>query len=165
MQTLYELTGQYKELLEMVNDPDVDEEVLKDTLDGIDGEIEVKADGYAKISKTLESDISALEAEEKRLKVRRQGLENKRKLLLSRLEQAMRETGKLKFKTPLFSFSIAKNGGKQPISVTEDIEQIPKEFLIPQPPKVDNEKVRELLKEKEVEWARLEPRGESLKIK
>lgn len=46
---LYELTGQYLTLQEMVEDETVDSEVLRDTMKGLDGEIEEKADAYASI--------------------------------------------------------------------------------------------------------------------
>ena len=48
MATLYELTDEYRQLLEMMEDDTVDPEILKDTLEAVDGEIEVKADGCAK---------------------------------------------------------------------------------------------------------------------
>lgn len=44
MATLYELTDEYKQLLDMLEDDTVDPELLKDTLEAVDGEIEVKAD-------------------------------------------------------------------------------------------------------------------------
>ena len=47
MSTLYELTNDYLTLLDMAEDPDVEEDVLRDTMEGIEGEIEIKADGYA----------------------------------------------------------------------------------------------------------------------
>ena len=48
MATLYELTGQFKELLEMIEAEEMDLDTLRDTLEAIEGEIEYKADGYAK---------------------------------------------------------------------------------------------------------------------
>ena len=41
--TLYELTDDYLALLSMVDDPDVDEQTLLDTMEGIKGELEDKA--------------------------------------------------------------------------------------------------------------------------
>ena len=45
--TLYELTEQFQALQDMAYDPEVDEQTLKDTMEGLWGEIEDKADGYA----------------------------------------------------------------------------------------------------------------------
>lgn len=48
MSTIYELTEDYLRLLELAEDPDTDPEAFADTLEGLDGEIEIKAEGYAK---------------------------------------------------------------------------------------------------------------------
>lgn len=77
----------------------------------------------------------------------------------------MQAIGKEKFKTSLFSFSIQKNGGKEPLVIDGSIEDIPGKFLVPQPPVVNNDAVRALLVEKQVDWAHLEPRGVHLGIR
>ena len=41
--TLYELTAEFQELLNMMEDPEVDDQVLADTLAAVAGEIEAKA--------------------------------------------------------------------------------------------------------------------------
>lgn len=163
--TLYELTEQFQALQDMAYDPEVDEQTLKDTMEGLWGEIEDKADGYAKIIFGINADIEKLQEEERRLKARRQSLENRAKWLKDNLESNMREMGKTKFKTALFSFNIQKNGGLEPLVITGLIDDIPGKYLIPQPPKPDSEKIRALLAEKQVDWAHLEPRGESLRIR
>ena len=162
---LYELTEQYLALQEMAYDPEVDEQVFQDTMEGLWGEIEDKADGYAKIILGMKADIEALRAEEMRLAARRKGLETRSSQLKDNLEANMRDMGKMKFKTALFSFNIQKNCGLQPLVIDGLIEDIPGRFLIPQPPVPNNEAIRSLLAEKQVEWAHLEPRGESLRIR
>ena len=49
MESLYELTEQYAAVRDMLFDEDVDEQVINDTLESIEGAIEMKADNYAKI--------------------------------------------------------------------------------------------------------------------
>lgn len=145
MATLYELTTEYMELLAMLEDPDVDEDLIADTLEGIDGELEVKADGYARVMRQMDADAKAIKAEEERLANRRKSLENRAANLKSRLQQMMEITGKVKFKTELFSFGIQKN----PAAVVIDeqyIENIPEEYLIRQDPKIDRAKLKEDLK-------------------
>lgn len=145
MATLYELTSEYMELLAMLEDPDVDEDLIADTLEGIDGELEVKADGYARVMRQMDADAKAIKAEEERLANRRKSLENRAANLKSRLQQMMEITGKVKFKTELFSFGIQKN----PAAVVIDeqyIENIPEEYLIRQDPKIDRAKLKEDLK-------------------
>lgn len=163
--SLYQLTEEYATVLEMLCDEDIEMQTVLDTLEGLDGEIEDKADNYAKIIKILTSDVDALKAEEERLHSRRKSFENRAQALKENLQANLEFIGKTKFKTALFSFSVAQNGGKQPLTITEHLDEIPGKYLIPQPPKVDTEAVRSLLEEKEVEWARLEPRGKSLRIR
>ncbi|MBQ2085446.1 MAG: siphovirus Gp157 family protein [Oscillospiraceae bacterium] len=145
MATIYELTDEYVELLNMLEDPDIDPDVLADTMEGLSGEIEVKADGYAKVIAELNSAIAGLKAEIERLTNRKTTMENNVKYLKSTLQFAMETTGKTKFKTELFSFGIQKN----PASVVIDepyLENIPDKYLIPQDPKIDKVKIKEDLK-------------------
>ena len=164
-ESLYELTEQYQILQDMSYDPEVDEQALRDTMEGLWGEIEEKADGYARIITGMEADIEALRNEEARLYTRRKRLEERKKWLKDNLEANMRGIGKTKFKTALFSFNIQKNGGLQPLIIDGAIDDIPGRFLIPQDPVPNNEAIRSLLAEKQVDWAHLEPRGESLRIR
>ena len=48
MASLYELTGQMAYLYQLLEDPEAEDQVILDTMQGIDFEIEEKADGYAK---------------------------------------------------------------------------------------------------------------------
>ena len=65
--TLYEITDEYRQLLEMAEDPDMDPEVLRDTIEAIDADLDDKADGYAKVIRTMEAEEAGLDAEIKRL--------------------------------------------------------------------------------------------------
>lgn len=160
--TLYELTDSFKQVLELAQDPSIDPQAIKDTLEGIEGEIEYKADGYAKVIKELEGDSDKLDAEVKRLTERKQVLQNNIKNMKQSLTVAMQTTGKTKFKTDLFSFNVQKN---PPSLKIDDDTKIPKEFYIPQEPKVDTTAIKELLKKGEVlDYAHLE-QGESVRIR
>ena len=165
MSSLYELTEAYDTVLEMLYDPEVDEQTVIDTLDGIEGEIEEKADNYAKLIRELKADADKLAEEERRIAARRKSLESRADRLKRNLQANLEFIGKTKFKTALFTFSISPNGGLQPLTITENLGEIPGKYLIPQPPVPDKDKIRELLKSKEVEWAHLEPRGKSLRIR
>lgn len=136
---LYELSLAFQEVQNMELDP----EVMKDTLDSIEDAIESKAENIAKLVRNLESDVSAYKEEEERLKTKRQATENKVKWLKTYLEDNMKLSGKTKFKSGMFNFSIQKN----PVSVNITDERIiPEEFLIQQPPKVDKTSLKEVLK-------------------
>ena len=47
-------------VMDMLEDEEVDEQTIIDTLEALDGEIENKADNYAKIIRSLESDIDGI---------------------------------------------------------------------------------------------------------
>ena len=145
MATLYELTDDYLNLLDMAQDPDCDLEVFKDTLEGLDYEIEDKADGYAKVIRELTARAEGLKAEIERLTNRKKAIETNIDNMKRSLENAMIITGKTKFKTDLFSFGIQKN---TPTVIIDEqyIENIPEEYLIEQDPKIDKAKIKEDIK-------------------
>ena len=126
MANIYDLTGKYLQLQQLIEYGEMDEEVLADTLEAIDGEIEEKADGYAKIIKNLQKDIDGLKAEEKRLSDKRKTVENQIKSLMQNLESAMVAMDKKKFKTDLFSFNVQRNA---PSVVVDEGAEIPEEFI------------------------------------
>ena len=162
MSNLYELRENWRQVADMLYEEDVDEQCVLDTLEAIEGEIEDKADNYAMIIKNLLASAEAKEIEAKKMAEKANAEKNRAKLLKQNLYEIMKETGKTKFKTDLFNFSIQKNSGLAPLWVDEDITKIPDEYLKKEP---DNAKIRELLKEETVEWAKLEERGEGVRIR
>lgn len=163
MSTLYEITGDYLRLLEMLEeDENIDPQAVADTLDGIEGEFEIKADGYARVMKELMAEAGKYDAEIQRMTARRDSLNNRGKMLKQHLYESMKSIGKLKFKTDLFSFGIQKNGGVQPIEIIPDVE-IPDDYCRKEP---DNAKIREALKNgEELPFAVLKDRGDHLVIR
>ena len=142
--TLYELTEDYMNLLALAEDPDIDEQAFMDTLDGIEGAIEVKADNYARVMRQLEADAAACDAESKRLKNKSKTIDNNIKRMKQAIQFAMQATGKTKFKTQLFSFYIQKNSA----SVVMDeqyIENIPERFLIRKDPEINRKAIRDAI--------------------
>lgn len=165
MGTMYELTADYMAVLDMAQDPEIDPQAIADTLEGIGGEIEVKAENTAKVLKELEAEVAKLKAESKRLDDRRKAIENNVEDIKRRLFDAMKLTGKTKFKTALFSFSIAKNGGKIPVVVDVDCSELPDDFVIISE-KPNLEAIREYIeKHGTCAYAHYGERGEHLNIK
>lgn len=157
---LYEITGAMLELLEMATDQDLDQQTINDTMELVEFEFEAKADGYAKVVKSLEGNVDSIEKEIKRLTDRKNTMKNNITSIKKNLENAMLATGKTKFKTVLFNFGIQKN----PASVVIDDEtKVPEEYLVPQEPKLDKTAIKEYLKDNEADWAHL-VQTESLRI-
>lgn len=162
MSNLYQLTNDYETVLNMLYDEDVDEQMILDTLESIEGEIEDKADGYAKIIKELEAKKNARKEEAKRLTESAKVFENRANTLKQNLFNAMKQTGKTKFATNLFTFNIAKNGGKQTLTIDGEVPEEYTKTIIEN----DTDKIRQVLENGEnLPFAHLEPRGESLRIK
>lgn len=165
MSTLYELQGEYLQLKEMLEDPDIEEQVVLDTLEGIDYELEIKAENYAKIMKELEGNVEVIKLEQTRLANKKSKLEANIKRLKDNLQDAMIATGKTKFKTDLFSFNIQKNGGAAPVLLDVDTSELPDELVI-YTEKPNLKAIGELLKsDPECKYAHFGERGESLRIK
>ena len=132
------LTAEWLTVYEMLGDPDADLQAIADTLEGIEGEIEAKADNYAVIINELKADAEKIRTEEKRLADRRRALENRVEYLKATLECAMYATGKLKFKTPFYSFGIQKN---PPTVIIDNAEKIPPEYLVWTEPTVNKKQM------------------------
>ena len=140
MATLYELTDEYLELLSLAEDPDVDPEVFADTLEGLSGEIEVKAENYGIMIKELESQEKKFSGEIDRLTINRNTIRNSIKRMKENLLSAMVAMDKPKIASEHFKFSVAKNGGLQPLSLAP-IDMIPDEYIIMEP-KADTDRIR-----------------------
>lgn len=162
MSNLYQLTSNYETVLNMIYDEEVDEQMILDTLEAIEGEFEHKADGYAKIISELRGDAEKIKAEKQRLEKRQKSIESKANLLKENLYNSMKQIGKPNFKTELFSFNIQKSGGKQALTIDGDVPEKYTKTIIEN----DTDKIRQALENGEkLPFAHLEPRGESLRIK
>ena len=128
MPNIYELTDTWMQVQALMENPDLDQQALADTFEGIDGAVEDKAENSAKVIKNLEANIEGIDNEIRRLMSLKKARENHVKWLKEGLLYSMLTTGKTKFKTDLFSFGVQK----APVSVVlddEDIENYPEEFL------------------------------------
>lgn len=85
---LYEIANDYLALLNAIDNDEIPEEAIADTLEAITGEIEVKADNIACLLKNLDADIVAIKAEETRLAERRKAKEKS----VERIKQYLSDT-------------------------------------------------------------------------
>lgn len=165
MSSLYELTGYYAMLQNMLEDEEMSDEEISDRLKDLNDEIEMKADNYAKMIRNFETSLEGIKIEAKRLSERKSKLEANIKRLKDDLQTAMITTGKTKFKTDLFSFGIQKNGGALPVIVDVDTSELPDDLVIVSE-KPDLKAIEKYIKETgDVTFAHFGERGESLRIK
>lgn len=168
MSSLYELKNEFLALKEMLEDETIDDEIVNNTIEGIEYEIEIKAENYAKIIKELEGQADAIRKEIMRLDEKHNKISNNIDKLKNNLKLAMIETGKTKIKTDLFSFNVCKNGGKIPIIINDvEPDEIPEKYIEKvEIVKMNRDAIREdLEKGINLEFARFGERGESLRIK
>lgn len=136
---LYELARNYAEIQEM----DLDEETLRDTLDSIKDAAEQKIENCIKWMRVLKGEITAFKEEENRLKKIRIAKENKLKWLNKYVEDFLKDSGLTRFKTGIFTLSLQNN---PPSVEVYDATLIPTKYLIEQLPVVDKTALKEVLK-------------------
>ena len=97
--TLYEISKGYQDFLNAVENGEIPEEALKDTLDAIDGEFEAKADNVACMIKNQIAEVDAMKKEIEVLSERMKTKKNKVEWLRKYLLGEMQAVGKEKLET------------------------------------------------------------------
>ncbi len=137
--TLYELTGNWLALYEMADDPETDPQAFFDTMEGLEGEIEDKADGYAAVIAKLENDANSLKAYEDKCKAKRKAIENSITRMKYNLGVTMQTTGKTKFKTLLWSYYFKKSDS---VKLDAEVDKLPEEFLRYKAPEANKDAIK-----------------------
>ena len=163
MAKLYELTEQMQGLRALMEDDDVEYD-LTDTLDALEGDIQVKAEGLLAYVTNLGSDASQIDVEIKRLQARKKAIANRQESLRDYLRFNMEESGIDKITCPLFTITLRK---APDVVVVESADLIPDMFKeVVETVKVDKAAIKRHLKDKmDVPGARLEPGKRGLLIK
>lgn len=106
---LYEIAERYKNLEELLGNPDIEESMIAEVLDKVDGEFEEKAENIGKFIKVLDANSKAIDEEIKRLTKLKKSNDNQKNWFKNYLYNSMKLLDKLKFKTKFFNFWIQKN--------------------------------------------------------
>ena len=144
MANIYELTADMMKILSMMDDPDLDQQTLKDTMEGIEGAYEDKFDGYAAVIRQLTSYINELDEEKNRIEARKTSFENNVKKMKKIMLESMNLTGKTKFKTAKNSFWTQKNKASVVIDA-KSVWDIPEDFRRYKDPEPDKTKIGEAI--------------------
>lgn len=140
MATLYDLSSEYKNLLEVLENTSDDPKLIEDTIasTGIDDQLEDKFQAYGQVINQMKADEQAVAEEIKRLTDKKRTYQNSLKRLKGSLIDSMAATGKDKVKTPLFSFSIRNTR----IVDISNVDALPVQFTIKQPVKPDKKAIK-----------------------
>jgi hypothetical protein len=164
MPSLFKLIGQYRELQEL-DAEDVPEEVIRDTLEAIEGDVQVKATNVAMFCKNLEMFAETIEGAAKEMKDRAARVRRKADSVRAYLLTNMQAAKISKIQVPEFTLAIRKN---PPSVVIFPDAQVPDEYMVkPEapPPYPDKKKIGAALKDGvAIDFARLE-QGERVDIK
>ena len=109
---LYELAHDYENLMAAIENGDVPEEAIFDTLESITTLLDEKADNIACWIKQLTAEAEAIKAEEDKLKARRTAKLNRAERLTNYLAECLTNAGRTKIETARNVISFRKNPPK-----------------------------------------------------
>src|SRR3990167_6289804 len=162
--TLYELSNDFAKAAESLSDMDLPAQSVRDTLEGLRGDLETKAKNVAMFCQNLDSLAGQIKTAENQMAHRRKVLENRAESIRAYIKTCMESAGISKIECQYFKMSIKTN---PPRVVIDDLEAVPSSYMrIPQPPppEPDKKTIADLLKKETVAWAHLE-QGTRLEIK
>lgn len=161
MSSLYELTGEFHALYELATSEE-DQQAFLDTLEGLKGELEVKAGGYIHVIKQLSMEADECDKVIEAFKAKKATRENNVKRMKEALLNAMDAANIDTLTAGEYTLKIANNGGVQPLKIDGDVpDSFTKVIIEP-----DSKKIRDALVEgQKLDFAHLEPRGRHLNIK
>lgn len=165
MSNLYELAHAYRDDAAKLADLDLDDQTLTDTMEGMAGELEVKATNTAFVIRNIEASAAAIKDAEAQMAARRKALENRAARIKDYLLSNMIVAGIQKIECPYFKLSVREN---PPAVEVYEPGLIPAEFMRqpePPPPSIDKTAIKEAIKAgQDVPGAKL-TRGVRLEIK
>jgi hypothetical protein len=144
--TLYEIATEYRSDLEKLAELELDDQTLTDTLDGMGGELQVKAQSVACFIRNLEATAASIKEAEASMAARRKALENRAGRVKDYLHASMLVAGVEKIECPLFRLSVKHNPAA--VEVYQP-ELIPQQYMRqPEPPPASPDKtaIKEALK-------------------
>ena len=153
---LYEISSQYNQFLQAVENGDIPIEAVSDTLEAIEGEFEDKADNIACLIKNKEAEMLAIKAEKDALDKRMKSKKAQIDSLKNYLSCSMQAIGMERLETPRNAISFRKSAFLYIADEEEFKEQYPDLCITETTIKIPKADVTKLMKEgKELEGAEL----------
>jgi uncharacterized coiled-coil protein SlyX len=144
--TLYEIAAEYRTDMEKLADLELSPEAIADTIEGMSGALQQKAQNIGSLVKHLEVTADAMKDAEAQLYKRRKAVEARIEHIKSYVLNVMQHNKIEKIETPYFNLSIVKNPPSVDIF---DSNQVPDHFMRqpePPPPSPDKVAIKESLK-------------------
>jgi hypothetical protein len=164
MSSLFQLVEQYRSL-QTLDVEEIPEDVLRDTLEGLGGELELKAANVAMYHQNIEALAFAVSEAAKKMSARAKRLQAKADSVKHYLQSCMEAAQITKIEGPNLSLVIKKNPASLVIA---DGAQIPSEFMVTPPPPApypDKAAIKRALNEgRAIDGCRLE-QGQRLEIR
>jgi len=121
---LYEMTGATAQLYEMLNNDEIDEQTVNDTLEGMG--IADKLEGYCQVIRQLEADSAAYESEKRRFEAKQKSTDKAVNRLLGTVLTYMQVSGKEKEKVGVFEIKVSKS---EAVNIT-DMNKVLEKYLV-----------------------------------
>ena len=125
--TLYEISAAYRADVEKLANLDLDEATLADTLEGMGGELEEKAQNVVFFARNLEATAAAIKEAEAQMAARRKALEKRAEGLRRYVFSSMQLAGVTKIECPYFRLSIQNN---PPAVDVFEADLVPLEYMV-----------------------------------
>ena len=163
MAKLYEIVAELQDFVTQ-NEGLEDEQAYKDTLEGLQGELNDKVSQWSRCIKNMEGERDAIKDEAGRLTIKAQSIDRQIDRMKDTLLMYLKAAGVTKAGDAVIKASVVKNGGKAPLILKVAPEDLPWDF---QKVKIEanSEAIRDALEHGHaVAGAELGERGEHIKI-
>ena len=143
---LYELVGQHRELARLAESDDIDEQTLRDTLEALEGDIQLKAQSCAAVVANLSAWAMTIDGAAQKLAERAARVHKRAEWLRAYLLANMQQAGISKIETAELVATIRKNPAAVQIM---DGAKVPDRFMVtpePPPPRPDKKALAAALK-------------------
>lgn len=131
---LYEMSNAAKQLYELLESGDIDEQILLDTMESIGAS--AKLEDYVYVTKTFEAEITMYDAEIKRLTENKRILQNRIEYMKQKMIEFMHATGQKTANAGTFKLAMRENKSCE----IENIDLIPLEYMREIPAKLEPDK-------------------------
>ena len=156
---LYEMTVATKQLYELLENEEIDEQTIADTLEAMG--VEEKLEGYCQVIRQYEADAEMLKAEKERIDKKIKVSENAVNRMKKAVIEYMKASGSTKSTAGTFTVALSTS---KAVNILDE-SKVPVRFLVEQPPKIDKSAIRqELISGAEIDGCELQI-NEGVRIK